>query len=67
MKGTLVTTAVDKTTGLNYASYLIKYRNKFWIATYDIAHEMLVQMQEATLLEEKVPEHVQRAVSEWLV
>lgn len=67
MTGTLITTSKDTATGLSYSIYLIEYNNKLWIATFDIEHNMLVQVQEVTLAEEKVPEHVQIALQEWLL
>lgn len=67
MKGTLITTSKDNATGLNYGIYLLKYRGDLWIATFDIDHGMLTQVQGVTLSEERVPEQVQKAVREWLL
>ncbi len=67
MKGTLVTVSRDSTTGRNYAIYLIKYRAALWIATFDTDHQMIVQVQEATLSEERLPDQVRQAVREWLL
>ncbi|WP_298272326.1 hypothetical protein [Geobacter sp.] len=67
MKGTLITTTKDDATGLRYGIYLIKFNNKFWIATFDIDHSLLVQVQGVDLSEDKVPEPVQRQVQEWLL
>lgn len=67
MEGTLITTSRDTATGLDYSIYLIKYENKLWIATYDVDHGMLVQVQGVNLLKEKVPECVQSALHEWLL
>jgi hypothetical protein len=67
MKGTLITVTKDSATGLNYGIYLIKYKAALWIATFDIDHEMIVQMQEITLSEERVPEPIRQAVREWLL
>ena len=67
MTGTLITTCKDAATGLNYCIYLIRYKKKLCIATYDIDHTMLVQVQEVCLAEEKVPENIRSAVQEWLL
>jgi hypothetical protein len=67
MTGTLVTVHEDAETGLSYGTYLIRYRNRLWIATFDIDHAMLVQVQEVALAKEKIPEHVRKAVQEWLL
>ncbi|MCM2356686.1 MAG: hypothetical protein NDI77_00915 [Geobacteraceae bacterium] len=67
MKGTLVATTRDESTGLKYAVYLIKYQARLWLATFDLDHNMLVQVQEATLSADRVPEHVQEALQLWLL
>ena len=67
MTGTLVTVHEDAETGLSYGTYLVRYRNKNWIATFDIAHAMLVQVQEVAMAKEKVPEPVEKALREWLL
>lgn len=67
MKGSLITTTKDEATGLTYGIYLIKYTDKLWIATYDMDHDIIVQMQKVIMSEDRVPEHVQKAVVTWLL
>ena len=67
MTGTLITVHEDAETGLNYGTYLMRYRNKLWIATFDIDHAMLIQVQEVAMTKEKVPEPVGKALREWLL
>ncbi len=67
MKGTLITVTKDEATGLDYAIYLIKDKNGLWIATFDVGHGMIVQVQALTLSEERIPEPVGKAVREWLL
>ena len=67
MNGALITVRKDEATGLNYGVYLIKHKGMLWIATFDIDHGLVVQVQEATLSEDRVPEHVRKAVQDWLL
>lgn len=67
MNGALITVRKDETTGLNYGVYLIEHKGRLWIATFDIDHGLVVQVQEATLSEDRVPEHVRKAVQNWLL
>jgi hypothetical protein len=67
MIGTLITTSKDTTTGLSYSIYLVEHNSKLLIATFDIKHNMLTQVQEVTLAEEKIPEPIQIALREWLL
>ena len=66
VKGTLLTVTKDEATGLSYGIYLLKYRGKSWIASYDISHDLIVQVQEAELSAERVPDNVRHLVMEWL-
>lgn len=67
MKGSLITTTKDDATGLTYGIYLIRYTDKLWIATYDMDHDIIVQMQKVTMSEDRIPEHVRKAVVTWLL
>lgn len=67
MKGTLVSVCKDDSTGLTYGIYLIRHRNRLWLATFDAVHGIIAQVQEVTLSEERLPEEVKNAMLRWLL